>query len=102
MSEIDPITGLPKELASFENIAKETQKIIIRSEKKRFGKIYTIIEGMDTSIDIKDIGKKLKTKLACGGSVKNEMILLQGNHMKKTKTYLVELGFSAESIEVRQ
>jgi len=102
MSEIDPITGLPKELASFENIAKETQKIVIRSEKKRFGKIYTIIEGMDgKDIDIKSVGKDLKSKFACGGSVKKGVILLQGAHMKKTKIYLVEIGFSPESIEVQ-
>ena len=35
MPEIDPITGLPKELGVWENIAKESQKITIKLIKKK-------------------------------------------------------------------
>ncbi len=37
MGEIDPITGLPKELGIWENLAKEGQKIRVFIEKKKFG-----------------------------------------------------------------
>ena len=35
MAERDPITGLPKELDVWETIAKEEQKIRIRTDKEK-------------------------------------------------------------------
>ena len=66
MEDIDPITGLPKELGIWEDIAKEGQDITIKIVKKKFGKEYTIIDGLDGKrIDLKDLNKKLKSKFAC-------------------------------------
>lgn len=99
MSERDQITGLPKELDVWETIAKEEQQIRIKKDKKRFGKIVTIIEGLGKDIDIKELAKKLKTKFACGGTAKNGLIELQGDHIKNVKRELVNLGFNADSIK---
>ena len=52
-------------------------------------------------IDIKDIAKKLKSKFACGGTVKDNIIELQGSHAAKVKQELIKLGFSPDSIETR-
>ena len=61
MSEICPQCGLPKELCVCETIAKESQKIIVKTEKKKFGKIYTEIIGMnEREINMKELAKKLK------------------------------------------
>ena len=99
MTEKDHITGLPKELDVWGTIAKEEQQIRIKKEKKRFGKIVTLVEGLDKSVDIKEIAKKLKNKLACGGTVKDNVIELQGNHTKNVKKELINLGFSPDSIK---
>ena len=102
MSEICTTCGLQKDLCVCETIAKESQKIVVRSVKKNFGKMYTIVEGIDSKeIDLKDLGKKLKSKLACGGTVKDGRIELQGNHKNKVKAFLIGLGFAPETIEVR-
>ncbi|MFH1592552.1 MAG: translation initiation factor [Candidatus Woesearchaeota archaeon] len=102
MNEIDPLTGLPKELGVWENIAKSDQRIRIKEEKRKFGKIITVIEGINSKeINIKDISKKLKSKLACGGTVKDGTIELQGNHAKKAKEELIKLGFAPDSVEIR-
>ena len=102
MSEICPKCGLPKELCVCETIAKEAQKIRIRTAKRRYGKLSTIIEGLDAKeINLKDLTKKLKLKLACGGTIKDNVIELQGDHRKKVKDILVSLGFSADQIDVR-
>ncbi len=94
--------GLPNELCMCEDIAKENQKIIVRIEKKRFGKQYTIIEGIDEKdIDIKNLAKQLKNKFACGGTGKKGLIELQGNHTQNVRGELVKAGFSAETIEVQ-
>ena len=103
MVEFDPITGLPKELSSWDNIAMENQKIVVKIIKKKFGKQYTFIEGFNTSeVDIKDIAKKLKNKFACGGTAKKNFVELQGNHLSEIKDVLVQMGFAPETIEVEK
>ncbi len=100
MTEICPKCGLPEDLCVCETIAKEDQRIRVKKEKKRYGKIMTIIEGMDKStIDVKDVSKKLKSKFACGGTVKGSTIELQGDHdVAKVKAELVKLGFNPDTI----
>ena len=94
--------GLPEELCVCESIAKEAHKIRIRVVEKRFKKKMTMIEGLDPeTIDVKDLLKKLKTKLACGGTWKENTIELQGDHRDRAKKILVQEGFSEGSIEVR-
>jgi translation initiation factor 1 len=100
MPEIDPITGLPKELGIWDNIAKENQKITAKIIKKKFGKKYTVIQGINKNeVDVKDVTKQLKNKFACGGTHKEGMIELQGDHMKDLKKELIKLGFSPDQIE---
>lgn len=102
MGEIDPITGLPKELGVWEDIAKENQEITVKIEKKRFGKEYTVVKGIDSKqVNIKDVLKKLKSKFACGGTAKGGKIELQGNHLNKIRETLIELGFPAETLKFR-
>ncbi|MBI2564451.1 translation initiation factor [Candidatus Woesearchaeota archaeon] len=94
--------GLPSELCVCESIAKETLKINISVEKKKFGKQYTIINGIDEKdIDIVQLAKDLKAKLACGGTIRNNQIELQGNHKQKVKEILLEKGFAPESIVIQ-
>ncbi len=38
MVDIDPLTGLPKELLAMEEIVREQQSITVRIEKRRYGK----------------------------------------------------------------
>ena len=101
MSEICNTCGLPKELCVCETIAKESQKIVVRLVKKKFGKMSTMITGLNESeIDLRDLAKKLKNKFACGGTSKSGVIELQGNHKAYVKGYLVQLGFPRETIDV--
>jgi len=102
MSEVCPMCGLVKELCVCETIAKESQKILVYLEKKKFNKIYTIVEGIDEKeIDLKDLAKKLKSKLACGGTIKGGKIELQGEHKQRVKKFLIEYGFAPSSVEIR-
>lgn len=102
MSEVCAVCGLPQDLCVCEAIAKEEQKIVIQVVKRRFGKLATLVEGLDAkTINLKDLAKKLKTKLACGGTAKNGIIELQGKHEEKTKEELIHLGFSADAIIIK-
>lgn len=97
MSEIDPITGLPKELSSFEDIVKEQQRVAIAVDKRRYGKMMTIVDGINPhELDIHEMAAKLKSKCACGGTVKDGKIELQGDHREKVKDVLQQMGFMVD------
>ena len=96
MVEIDPLTGLPKELLAMEEIVREQQSVKVHVEKRRYGKLVTVINGLGTRADISDIAKQLKTKCATGGTSKGGLIELQGDHTKKVKDVLADMGFPAE------
>ena len=102
MSEVCEKCGLPKQLCVCETIAKEDQEIVIKQEKKRFGKLVTIVQGIDPKeIDLKDLAKKLKSKFACGGTAKKGAIELQGDHIEGVKSELIKLGFKKDTIKVK-
>ena len=96
--DIDPNFGLPAETDVFEEIAKSEQHIKVTMEKRRYGKNITLVSGISKGLDIKGVAKTLKEKLACGGTVKGDVIELQGNHQKQVRPILVRLGFPEESI----
>ena len=97
--EICPKCGLPKEACVCEQIVKSSEKIKVGTDRKRYGKIVTVITGFGKGIDVKKIAKTLKNELACGGTYKGDMIELQGDHRKKIIGLLVELGFEESSID---
>jgi len=81
------------------DIAKTQQQIAVTTERRRFGKVNTMISGFDDGVDIKDIAKQLKMKRACGGTMKNKIIELQGNHKGHIKPILVSMGFSEDHVD---
>ncbi|MFT4310206.1 MAG: stress response translation initiation inhibitor YciH [Candidatus Woesearchaeota archaeon] len=99
--EIDPITGLPKALGSFQEISKESQQIKISTIKKKFGKKYTVIEGLTEKESGKELAKTLKNKFACGGTYKDGLIELQGDYTSKIKDVLANLGYDVENIYIK-
>ncbi len=103
MSEVCSKCGLPQELCVCETIAKEEQKIEVMIVKRRFGKMATVVSGINSKdINLRDLAKKLKSKLACGGTSKDGKIELQGNHMQKVKEFLIEQGFAADTITTKE
>ena len=99
MEEICPKCGLPKNLCICEDIAKEQQKIKVRVDRRRFGKVVTLVSGLGSDVNLQDLTKLLKKSLACGGSLKENEIILQGEHRKRVKEILLEQGFKEELID---
>ena len=89
--------GLPFDLCVCITIEREAQKIKISSETRRFNKPITIIQGIVENS--KDVARQLKSKLACGGTIKEGHIELQGDHKNKAKEILIKLGYSEDQIE---
>jgi len=95
-----PKCGMLKDLCVCEILDKEgVTKIKVYATKKKFRKLVTIIEGIDKA-QLARTTKALKQKLACGGTAKEGVIILQGNHKNKISGILKQLGYPEESIEV--
>ena len=97
--DICPKCGLPLQACVCEEIAKTEQRIHVQTEKKRFGKLITVISGFQ-GVDLKATAKSLKQALACGGTVKGNTVELQGDHTKTVKKALAKLGFLEDTIQI--
>jgi translation initiation factor 1 len=81
-------------------IAKEQALVRVRVERRR-RHLVTVIEFDSSdvrSIDIEGIARELKRRLAAGGTVKDNVIEVQGDQRVRVRRLLVELGFREENI----
>ena len=88
----------------YENMEMETlpnneQHLKVCIDKYRAGKIAVIIKDfVGTTDDLKDLGKKLKSKCGVGGSAKNGEIIIQGNVRDKVMELLQKEGFNYKRV----
>ena len=75
----------------------ESSRVFISTESRRYGKQVTIVKGFEKGSNLNKIAKKLKSKCATGGTVKEEQIVLQGNQMRRVKELLTLDGYQVES-----
>ena len=100
MADICPKCGLIRELCACDILEKEeTQRIRVFATKKKFKKLVTVVEGIDKG-KLEETGRELKQKLACGGTVKDGVIVLQGDHRRNLKKFLVGIGYPEGNIMV--
>ena len=89
--------GLPVDLCVCKEIVKEQQKIKVFTLTRRFGKIMTVIEGInEKDVNLKGLSKELKSRCACGGTVKKDHIELQGDQKERVMKVLSKMGYSFE------
>lgn len=70
---------------------------IRRETKGRGGKTVTSISGFDErDADIKQLATRLKNLCGGGGSSKNGVIIIQGDHREAVRIELENLGFKAK------
>ncbi len=80
---------------------REEARVKIRMEMRRFGKPTTVIEGIKMSDkDLHELNSKMKRALATGGTVKDGIMILQGDHRESAAKMLKENGFSESAIEI--
>ncbi len=100
MRDLCPKCGLLKEICACDILEKEeVRKIKVYTTKNKFRKLVTIVEGLEGD-KLEECAHDLKKKLACGGTAKNGLVVLQGQHQKKVKPLLVAMGYPEGSITV--
>lgn len=101
----DAFTGLPDELMDLiDDVDKSFSKVEIRVEKRKYGKMWAVVSGVDAETPkLKEIVKTIKNRLAVGGTIKGKNIEVLFGKTDKTKQLidiLVKEGFNRESIHV--
>lgn len=92
--------GMLKDLCVCEVLDKQgAVKIKIYTTKIKFKKLVTVVEGIDKS-QVDKTASDLKHRLACGGTAKDGLIILQGDHKRKLPEILGKLGYPKDHIEV--
>jgi translation initiation factor 1 len=68
---------------------------VVLDKKHRAGKVVSIIKGFSMKADeIESVAKKLKTFCGSGGSVKDDEIIIQGDHKDKILQWLLKNNFT--------
>jgi translation initiation factor 1 len=81
-----------------QELDREKAKVVIAKE---FRKPTTVIKGLESMTDVASITKELKIKLGAGGTYKNGLVILQGDHRSAAKDFLITKGIKEDLIEVR-
>ena len=74
---------------ALKELNEETSDIFIFTDTKKYNKLVTIIQGLNDKDMVKTILRELKKNIGTGGTYKNGIIILQGNHQEYVKKYLL-------------
>jgi translation initiation factor 1 len=68
-----------------------------RESKGRGGKTVTLVKNLVlTETDLKDLAKKLKQACGTGGTIKDGVIEIQGEHREKIAEFMAKLGYKVK------
>jgi|694.fasta_scaffold04350_18 translation initiation factor 1 len=81
-----------------ETLNPNQQSLKVKTDTKhRAGKMVTLVEGfIGKQYDLETLGKLLKTKCGCGGSVKDGIIVIQGDVKQKIIPILQAMYFKVK------
>lgn len=74
--------------------APESQTARLAVEKRKRGKLMTVVRGLAAADnDLPALLTQLKTHCGAGGTVKDDQIEIQGDHLQRIQQKLAELGY---------
>ena len=80
-----------------ETVAANQQTLYVSIERLKGGKMATVISNfIGTEPDLETLGKQLKTKCGVGGTVKDGLIMIQGEQRDKVMGFLHAMGYKTK------
>jgi translation initiation factor 1 len=88
---------LGSEKEEVDTIAPHLQTLYVSLERNKGGKVATIVENFQGSqADLESLGKMLKNKCGVGGTVKDGIILIQGEKRDRVVDLLVAMSYKVK------
>lgn len=80
------------------NLPPQQQNIRVQATRSgRKGKTVTVITGFQCNLEtLEKLLKQLKTQCGSGGTLKDNILEIQGDHTQKILQILLELGYKAK------
>ncbi len=80
-----------------ETLPPAQQTLYVSLERLKGGKVATLVEKfVGSEADLEDLGKQLKNKCGSGGTVKDGVILVQGEQRDKIIGLLTTMGYKTK------
>lgn len=80
-----------------ETLAPSEQTLYLVLDRLKGGKVATVVENfIGSTADLETLGKTLKNKCGVGGTVKDGIIHLQGDHRDKIMGILQTMGYKVK------
>jgi len=72
----------------------EKQTAVLSVEKRKKGKVVTVVRGLPAEEnDLPALLGQLKTACGAGGTVKGDLLEIQGNHLERVRGLLAGIGY---------
>lgn len=84
---------LEEALGLDEALAIDSSLVNVRLDTRRYGKSVTLLDGFDPTVDVAALAKQLKQAMGTGGTVRDGVIELQGDHRREVREYLEKQGY---------
>lgn len=92
--QLEATCTCPPVVAEKTLIPPEKQTATLRVEKRVKGKLVTVVRGLSAAgNDLPALLTKLKSHCGAGGTLADEALEIQGDHLTRLKTFLAALGY---------
>lgn len=90
--ELEEACTCPPPAKVYAKPASQTAKLAV--EKRKRGKIMTVVRGLSAADnDLPALLSTLKNTCGAGGTVKDDLIEIQGDHHERIRTTLTKIGY---------
>jgi translation initiation factor 1 len=77
--------------------APENQQVRLSREKRKKGKMVTVVAGIHPACAA-DLLKQLKNHCGAGGTIKEDTIEIQGQHLERVEAWLKQAGYKVRTL----
>jgi len=75
---------------------KQTARLTV--EKRKKGKLVTVVRGLSAEEnDLPPLLVRLKNACGAGGTLKDDLLEIQGNHLARVRGLLADIGYRVQS-----